>query len=276
MQLVGEYSDIPVPSVIAEELSGDVLGQTFYIMEKTEGLIPPDVPPYHMDGWLTQETPESRATVWNEGIRAMAGVHNIDCESGGIQEALARLDVPKNLEQQLDYWENYYQWGYQSDSGLLTHDVAEQVLPWLRSNKPQEQAIRLCWGDSRMANVIFNSEKNAVAALLDWEMVNLGDPLQDLAWWIYMDELFSHGLGFPPLDGFPSREQSIAVWTEATGLSADNMDYYLVYAGLRFALILGRMSISKGNQESIDSHFNNGFEVQYLLNIFNLVGNVEG
>lgn len=264
IEMLATHSDIPVPRIVAKELSGQVLGQPFYIMAKTEGLIPPDLPPYHMDGWLTEQEPDTRRHLWLAGLDRLAQVNRLDISAAPISTMLNDCAIPKSLDEQLCYWENYYRWGYQRDGEFLPHDVAERALAWLREHQPQEQAKRLCWGDSRMANVIFTADKTAVAALLDWEMVALGDPLQDLAWWVYMDELFSHGLDFPPLDGFPNRQESAQHWARQSGYSIEQLPYYLVFAGLRFALLLGRMSIGMNNQDSIDSHFNSCFEVKYL------------
>ncbi len=264
MEALGECSDIPVPVIVAKELSGDVLGKPFYIMKKTEGLIPPDMPPYHMDGWLTEQTPDTRLQLWQAGLTRMAQLSRLDIDNPSLAAVLSAGAIPKNLDEQLTYWEDYYRWGYQHKGEFLPHDSAERALAWLRKHQPREQAVRLCWGDSRMANVIFNSEKTGVAALLDWEMVALGDPLQDLAWWVYMDELFCHGLDFPPLEGFPSRLESAHFWAKQSGYSIDQLHYYLVFAGLRFALLLGRMSIGLGNQDSINSRFSSCFEVKYL------------
>lgn len=267
MEMLGQHSEIPVPEIVAKELSGQVLGKPFYIMKKTEGLIPPDMPPYHMDGWLTEQDPETRERLWRAGLNRLAQVSQLDIGAPAIAATLDGCAIPNNLDEQLSYWERYYQWGFKRDGRFLPHDLAERALGWLRAHQPTEQCIRLCWGDSRMANVIFNPEKTDVAALLDWEMVALGDPLQDLAWWIYMDELFSHGLDFPPLEGFPGRQASAEQWAQQTGYSIDQLHYYLVFAGLRFALLMGRVSIGLDNQDSINSHFSSCFEVKYLERI---------
>lgn len=267
MEMLAANSDIPVPEILAKELTGEVLGQPFYIMKKTDGVIPPDMPPYHMDGWLTEEAPDTRRQLWLAGLKRLAQVNTLDISSPAIQSALNACAIPRSLDEQLTYWENYYQWGYQRNGERLPHDVAASTLQWLRDHQPKEQAVALCWGDSRMANVIFSADKTDVAALLDWEMVALGDPLQDVAWWIYMDELFSHGLDFPPLEGFPGRQESAEAWAQLSGFNTDQLHYYLVFAGLRFALLLGRMSIGMGNEDSINSHFSSCFEVKYLEKI---------
>lgn len=151
------------------------------------------------------------------------------------------------------------QWGLEGARNLH----CETALEWLVQNQPRNEPLRLCWGDSRMANVIFIADKSGVAALLDWEMLVLGHPLQDIAWWIFMDEVFSLGIGFPRLEGFPSREDTINYWASKTGLATDTLHYYMVFAGLRISLILARMSLAKGDNSMVTE----SFASQYLMKI---------
>ena len=79
-------------------------------------------------------------------------------------------------------------------------------------------------------------------AVLDWEMVTPGDPVQDLAWWLFLDRHHSEGLGAPRLPGFPSREATVSRWEELTGRHADHLDWYEVWAAFRFGVVMIRMS----------------------------------
>jgi len=264
MKLVAEFSEAPVPEIVGIENDPAILGVPFYLMKKNEGLIPSDIPPYHMDGWFMNEcSTEQRAAMWNAGIDGMAQVNTIDISQPGAKEVIDNLAICKNLTEQLDYWEHFYRWGF----GWLQHKTVEKTLSWLQENKLPEQTIRLCWGDSRIPNVIFNHDKQTLAALIDWEMATLGDPLQDIAWWIYMDELFTYGLSVEPLSGIPSRMETAQYWAQQTGFSIDQLHYYLVFAGLRFAIILGRILITKDLIEHSDQ-FDSSFETVYLNKIF--------
>lgn len=240
IKTLAQILGIRVPELVAQEVSGDILGTPFYIMQKAEGRIPPDMPPYHMDGWLCEATPESRKALWKNAVAMMAALHQQDALAAPLADFIERHSFPKSLDEQLGYWEHYMHWGLE---GARNHDC-EALLEWLRKNQPSEQCLTLCWGDSRMANVIFEEHSDEVAVLLDWEMLCLGDPLQDIAWWIFMDELFCHGIGIPRLDGFPSREETAAYWSALTGLDHSLLHYYLVFAGLRISLILARMSLA--------------------------------
>ena len=87
--------------------------------------------------------------------------------------------------------------------------------------------------------MIFREER--CVAVLDWEMVSLGNPVQDLAWWLFLDWHHSAGFDAPRLDGFPSREATVARWESLTGFSARHLHYYEVFAAMRFAVIMVRV-----------------------------------
>ena len=80
------------------------------------------------------------------------------------------------------------------------------------------------------------------AAVLDWEMATLGDPCEDVGWWLFLDRHHSEGLGMARLEGFPSHEATIARYQELTGFELDHLGYYQVFAGLRFAVIMARLA----------------------------------
>ncbi len=259
MDMLGGVPGIAAPALVALEGTGQVLGMPFYIMAKTPGLIPSDIPPYHMDGWLCESTPAERREVWNAGVDMMAALHNLPVDRPPLKAFIDEHTFPKSLAEQLAYWRHYLSWAL----GDRRSPACETLLTWLEGHQPAEQTRRLCWGDSRMANVIFSEDKTRVAALLDWEMLCMGDPLQDLAWWIFMDEMFSHGLGVPPLEGIPGREQSVQRWCEKTGLSADELHYYLVFAGMRISVMLARMSLATGDGSMVEG----GFAIDYSLKV---------
>jgi aminoglycoside phosphotransferase (APT) family kinase protein len=100
--------------------------------------------------------------------------------------------------------------------------------------------VRLCWGDARIGNMIFDDFR--CVAVLDWEMVTLGNPVKDLAWFLFLDHHHSGGIDAPRLEGFPHREETIERWEERTGLSARHVAYYETYAAFRFSVIMIRLA----------------------------------
>ncbi|HSC76873.1 MAG TPA: phosphotransferase family protein [Pseudomonadales bacterium] len=259
MAMLTTVPGIAVPGLVAQEPTGTVLGMPFYIMKKTDGLIPPDIPPYHIDGWIVTSTPEERERLWWSGVEMMAKLHCLSLHEEPLQSFVEQQDFPRGLGEQLQYWESYMHWGLEGAHNLH----CETALEWLKCYQPANEPQAFCWGDSRMANVIFREDKSGVAALLDWEMLVVGNPVQDIAWWIFMDELFSLGLGCPRLEGFPSRNETIQYWSGKTGVPADALHYYLVFAGLRISLILARMSLAKGDNSMVAE----SFASQYMMKV---------
>lgn len=243
---------VPTPRMLWLEEDPGPLGARFYVMERVEGRIPPDRPPYHMDGWLLAAAPEERAAVWRSGIEAMARVHLADWRALGF----GFLDQPelgeRGIDQQLAYYERFLDWALEGDR----HVACAEAMRWLRRHQPRGEAIRLCWGDARIGNMIFRDA--SCVSVLDWEMATLGNPAQDLAWYLYLDRHHCEGIGVPRLEGFPSKDETIDQWERLTGLPArDAIDYYEVFAGLRFAAIMIRVARQMKHYEILppDSNF---------------------
>lgn len=250
MDSVGRNSDIPVPTLLGIETDRSLLGVQFYIMAHTAGRIPTDMPPYNMDGWVMHETSEEqRATMWNAAVDTMARYHRLDYRELGFAGMEQEGSTP--LQRQLAYWQDYHDWAYEG----TRHEIGQAALDWLKANQPSEEPAVLCWGDSRIGNMIFNESLDSVAAVLDWEMAVLGNPVQDLAWFNYIDSTFAEGLGMPRLAGLPSYEETVARWEQAVGRPADHYDYYLVFAGMRYGLILSRIMFATGQDDQVQGNF---------------------
>lgn len=250
MDAVSRHSDIPVPVLRGLETDPALLGVQFYLMKRTDGRIPTDMPPYNMDGWMIHETDiAQRANLWCSAVDTMARFHRLDYRELGLQ----RLEEPGKtpLQQQLDYWQRYQNWALEG----VTHSICQPALNWLQANQPENEPTALCWGDARMANIIFKPSFDGVAAILDWEMAALGNPLQDLAWFNHMDATFSEGLGAPRLEGLPSYEETTSQWESVSGFAAQDYDYYLIFAGMRFGLLLSRIMLATGQKNEVQDNF---------------------
>ncbi len=255
MDAVGRCSDIPVPELCGLETDKSLLGVQFYLMKRTEGRIPTDMPPYNMDGWMMHETSlEKRQHLWRTSVDTMARYHQLDYQEMGFGKLLVPGKTP--LQQQLVYWESYMDWALEGAG----HAIGRRALDWLHANQPKEEPTVLCWGDARLGNIIFNPSLDSVAAVLDWEMAVLGNPVQDLAWFNYLDATFAEGLGMPRLEGLPSYEETIAQWEQASGFSTRDYAYYQIFAGMRFGLIMSRIMLATGQ----DSEVQNSFACQLL------------
>jgi aminoglycoside phosphotransferase (APT) family kinase protein len=99
----------------------------------------------------------------------------------------------------------------------------------------------LAWGDARIGNMIFDDDGRC-AAVLDWEMAALGSPELDVAWFLFLDRHHSQGMGVERLEGFPSREATVARYEDKSGFRVRHLHYYEVFAALRFTILMSRIA----------------------------------
>jgi len=228
-------TEIPVPEVHWHEPDPAVLGAPFYIMSRIDGAVPTDMPPYHTGGWLTDVSPAERESIWWSGVGVLTRVHALDVRRLGLEFVDQTRYGPTGLRQRLAYYEHYLDWAYE---GAVP--VVRQALQWLHDHRPAETHDPvLLWGDSRIGNIIFNSGR--ATAVLDWEMATLGQPEEDLAWFLLLDRHHSEGVGAARLPGFPDAAQTIARYERLTGRTLASMDYYEVLSATKFAIVMARI-----------------------------------
>lgn len=259
LQLLGP-TDVPVPTVRWAESDASVLGVPFYIMDRIDGRIPTDNPPMHDEGWVAEElSDDERGSLWWNGLEAMCKVHRLDWKALGFHFLAEPKRGKTPLAQQLDYWREYFRWGMPA----ARHPDIAAALAYLEANQPEDRAVALCWGDSRLANQIFDGVE--CVGVLDWEMARLGDPVQDVAWWLASDRCFTEGLDLERLPGFPGPEETVARWAETTGHSARSFDYYFILALTRFSMNMARVGQYMKKIEIIDEE--NEFDYENLASI---------
>jgi aminoglycoside phosphotransferase (APT) family kinase protein len=250
-------TDIPVPRVYWQEEDASVLGTPFFIMAKVDGSVPADSPSYHVDGWVTELEPDGRAAVWWSGLEVLASIHKLDWRALGFDF----LDDPSGettpLGRQLDFYRGYFEWAAQGKS----YPTIEAGLEWLQKNRPPEpQPMAFCWGDSRLGNMIFRDKR--CVAVLDWEMMTLGNPDQDIAWWLFFDRWHCEPAEVERLPGFPSREETVERYQEWSGHEVQHLEYYEAFGAMRFSVIWLRVVQLLGElgllPEEADLDVNNG------------------
>ena len=236
MRALAERTDVPMARVHWYEAAPSWFGQPFWVMDRVAGDIPTDTPPYARQGWLYDATPEQRARAWDAGIDAMAGVHRVDVDALGLPAGTYPA-ADDTRAWHLDHYEGFLAW---AEDGR-PFGLARRALDVLRRDRPPEPAEGPClvWGDARLSNLIYRDFE--VAAVLDWEMSCIGDPLLDLGWWLFADWALTTGSGCERLPGFPSTASTAERWSAATGRSADALPYYELFGGLRFTVIMLRM-----------------------------------
>jgi aminoglycoside phosphotransferase (APT) family kinase protein len=249
-------TDVPVPKMFwLEKDDAGVLGAPFYVMGQLRGRVPPDNPPYHSVGWVTEISPAERAAIWWGGIEAIAKIHRLDYRAVGFGFLDANGEGGTALERQLRYYDDYFEIA----ACGRPQPIAAAARDWLRRHMPADEPTVLQWGDARIGNIIFDGVEPV--AVLDWEMVTLGPPGADLAWTIFLDRHHSEGIGAERLEGFPSYEESVARYEKLSGHRVRDLHYYQVFAGYRFAVIMMRIAQQMVRYGLMDEEGGRNFEL---------------
>ena len=235
LRLLAERTTVPVPPVPWYEPDAAFLGSPFFIMERVEGLVPPDMMPYTCGSWLSEASPAEQAAVARDAVAILAGIHSVPA----TREELAFLDIDRPgdtaLRRHFEDQKVYYQWV----RGDWECPIVDRTFAWLESHWPaQESEPVLCWGDARLGNVLWRDFR--AVAVLDWELAALAPRETDLAWMIFFQVYFqdvAERFGKVGMPGFMRRDDVVAAYTKLTGCTPRDLDWYLAYTGLRQALI---------------------------------------
>jgi aminoglycoside phosphotransferase (APT) family kinase protein len=237
---VAACSRVPVPRVRWTEPDPAVLGAPFFVMERIDGVVPPDLMPYNFgDSWLCRASRAERARLEHGTLAVLAALHGIP----GAERRFAFLSAAPGspLRRHVEAQREYLEWTLAGERAPLI----ERAFAWLESHWPADEAPTvLSWGDSRIGNVIYREFEPV--AVLDWEMAALGPPELDLGWLIYMHRFFediASGHGLPGLPDLLARESVAKTYTELSGHAPRDLDWYTLYAALRYAIIGTRIQL---------------------------------
>ncbi len=136
--------------------------------------------------------------MWWGCVQAIADVHALDWRELKLDKLLMPGRGSHPLEQVVDYYSDALQW---ASSGRPRPELAAAA-EWLRDNIYEPEHLCLCWGDSRLSNILYGPQFE-VAAVVDWEIAYIGDHEADLAWLLFTDWGLSEYQGLPRLDGTP-------------------------------------------------------------------------
>lgn len=232
-----ENTTIPVPPVHWMEDEESVLGTPFYIMEKVDGWVPGDFPPYHVEGPLFDASQTDRINTWWDAVDTMAKIHTLDWKQAGLEFLVPPAGGKDFMERQIAYYDEVF-----ALNGEPMPPILARTRDWLLNNIPTPKYTALCWGDARLGNMILRDHQ--VAAVLDWEMACLGDPESDLGWFAHIDWATSVGRSkspFPRMADLPDITQTIAHYEQVTGRKVENLHYYEVFATWRLAILFTRI-----------------------------------
>jgi len=227
-------TDVPHPALIAACGDEAVLGAAFYLMEPVTGFNPTTgLPEPH------RSDPDRQRAIGLSMADGIAAVGRVDVRAVGLGD----FGKPDGwLERQVDRWRSHLasydaMEGYAGPAGIPDVD---RVATWLEARRPARWTAGLIHGDFHFANVLVHPEEGRLAAIVDWELATLGDPLLDLghllATWPSQESPM-------PLPGsaagaLPSREEVIARYAAGSTRPVDDVDWYQVLACYRLGIIL--------------------------------------
>ena len=227
-RVISALADTPVPVPVTYVLCEDaeVIGAPFYVMEWVAGT------PYRSAADLEALGREGIAEVSRRMIETLATLHSIDPASVG----LADFGRPQGfLERQVRRWTRQLESSHSRDLA-----GADELIDLLRERLPEEQPPAIVHGDYRLDNLLVDGD-HRVAAVLDWEMATLGDPLTDLGLLLVYQRLTRVGTALgnaADAPGYLTEEEMLAVYREVSGRDLADMGFYLGLASFKLAVIL--------------------------------------
>jgi aminoglycoside phosphotransferase (APT) family kinase protein len=223
-----ENTDVPVPRMLLLCEDDTVIGTAFFVMEFVDGTV-------FWNPALPELTKAQRAKVYDEQNRALAALHSVDPAKVGLADF---GKAGSYFARQRDRWTKQYR---ASETEHLAD--MERLIAWLEKNEPPDDGrVSLVHGDYRLDNMIL-APSGEVAAVVDWELCTLGDPLADVGMLlVYWSE---QGDEFTPLfeaatmaAGFPGREEVKARYAERSGRDLSGIDYYVALGYWKLAIVL--------------------------------------
>ena len=214
-------SGVPVPTVYWMEPEGGPLERPFFIM----GRVPGQAAAQYL---MSPAYPGSREEIARQKASILARVHRVDWRAQGI-DFLGEPPTPETAAaQEIDRWESIMR-----ADALEPQPVLELALRWLKRHRPLAPAVTIVHGDYRTGNFLYDDTR--ITAVLDWEMVHLGDPMEDIAWLCVR----SWRQGSDLAGGLAPRETFYRLYEEAGGYPVDceSVSYWEVLGNLKLAVI---------------------------------------
>lgn len=248
MRLAGELAGVPVPPVGLNEPTGDVLGTPFFLMERLDGAVPPDVLPYPFgDNWLFDAAPAQQQLLQSSSVEVLAKLHGIPDAAttfAFLDPAVTGHTGDTLIARNLAKTRAWYDYALTAPVGASPRSpLIERGLAWLEANLPADGDAVLVWGDARIGNMMYRDFRPA--AVLDWEMATLGPREMDLAWMVFAHQVFQEiatMLGLPGMPDFLAVDDVVASYQESSGVEVGDLTWYLVHAAVNWGCVFLRTS----------------------------------
>jgi aminoglycoside phosphotransferase (APT) family kinase protein len=218
-------TDVPVPLTYALCTDPDVLGAPFYVMSKVDGV------PYRTADQLAEVGPIRARAIAEHMIGTLAVLHAVPPAEVG----LADFGRPEGfLARQVRRWK-------QQLDASRSRPLAgiDELHALLAADPPDGSPPAIVHGDYRLDNVLVDAD-DKVAAVVDWEMATLGDPLTDVGLLVVYQQM--DRLGDGPMasaaPGYPSVPEVLALYAARSGRDLSDLGFYIALASFKAAVIL--------------------------------------
>ena len=195
-------------------------------------------------------------------VEVGAQLHTADWKALGL-DFLPATTIKTAAAQQVEYWESLFR-----RHRLEPHPAMVAAFIWLKEHQPVADRITVVHGDFRYGNLLYEGKR--INALLDWEMVHLGDPVEDLTW--AYRALWSPA-GVMSLEEFTDR------YTKASGIPVhpDNLLFYRLFNEMKHAIIslTGAKSFNDGRTRNIVIADRAATVTSYLIQFFDWLPEVK-
>lgn len=231
-----QQTSVPHPHLVALcEDSSLLNGAIFYLMDPIDGFNPSlELPGMHASD------PRLRHEMALNIVEALAVLGSVDYRHVG----LADFGKPAGfLERQVPRWLSELE-SYRQFDGYGDPDIpgVETVAGWLDENRPTSWQPGIMHGDFHSANVMFDRLSPRVAAIVDWEMSTIGDPLLDLGWllatWQLPEAPSIFGGVFMESSGLPEPSALVARYAERSSRDLTSIHWYVVLACFKLGIVL--------------------------------------
>ena len=230
-------TDVPHTAAIAVCTDTDVLGRTFYLMGFVDGWSPMGLRTSGRTWPAPFDTDlEQRKGLAYQLVEGIALLSKVDWQARGLQD----LGRPEGFhDRQVDRWTSFLE-------RIKGREIPgfDEASAWLRSHRPIDFIPGLMHGDYQFANVMYcNGGPARLAAIVDWEMGMVGDPKLDLGWVVqsWPEDTTSSAAStssYVDLYAMPSRDELLAHYAKVSGRQVDDIDYYIVLAKWKLAVVL--------------------------------------
>ena len=206
-----------------------VNGAPFYVMEFVDGPVlrnRADADPY--------DEP-TRRSIGERVVDTLVDIHAVDPDAVGLGELGKKSDyVARTLHRWHGQWEK---------SKTREIPLVDELHARLAARIPAQGPATIVHGDYRLDNMILTPEATAVAAVVDWELCTLGDPLADVGmllvyWGEEGDQLIPLLEPATMAPGFPTRDEVRERYAERSGRDLALIDYYVALGLWKLAIIL--------------------------------------